>query len=312
MHKETEHTPSRNHLTIYILLVIIIIQGLFNTYLLTGNSVSLPASIGIDSLGVKKALLEIEYDKVGWKKNYDLVGQATRMQMKDQIPKIEEYIATEWWKNPASGSTNTDTPTPPANKTLTTDEMNKIVWSAYIEGKKDAPIIVIEYSEMECPYCAMQYHDTKIHENLTKQYGEKISFSYKNNRWANHPWTEIKALGLLCAWQLGEQDAYTKFYTYVMDRTTFRPSKRDWDVFPVGKLVDAARATWVDIAAWQACVDKKDTLARFTWETAEAGSVGLRGTPGTLILNTKTGKYDIVIGAAEYKDFTQKIDALMQ
>lgn len=79
----------------HILLIILILLNSVGLYLLMGNSISLPASITADSIGVKKAFLELEYDKVGGKANYDLVSQATRMQMQDQIPQIEQYIKTQ-------------------------------------------------------------------------------------------------------------------------------------------------------------------------------------------------------------------------
>jgi hypothetical protein len=55
----------------------------------------LPASITTDTFGIKRAILELEYEKVGGKANYDLISQATRMQMQDQIPQIEQYIKTQ-------------------------------------------------------------------------------------------------------------------------------------------------------------------------------------------------------------------------
>ncbi len=51
-----------------------------------------------------------------------------------------------------------------------------------IEGNPDAKISVIEYSDMECPFCIKQYHDTKIKEQLFQKYGEGVNFIYKNNR----------------------------------------------------------------------------------------------------------------------------------
>ena len=88
-------TIQSSSLITYILLAIVIVQGFLNLYLLMGNSISLPASITADTIGVKKALLELEYDKVGGKANYDLMSQATRLQMKEQIPQIEQYIKTQ-------------------------------------------------------------------------------------------------------------------------------------------------------------------------------------------------------------------------
>jgi hypothetical protein len=108
-HEPIIETPSVNSSTLitYILLAIVIIQGFFNIYLLTGNSVTLPASTGIDALGVKRALLELEYEKVGGKDNYELVSKATRIQMQEQIPQIREFIESN---GGASGTTTATTP----------------------------------------------------------------------------------------------------------------------------------------------------------------------------------------------------------
>lgn len=82
-------------------------------------------------------------------------------------------------------------------------------------------------------------------------------------------------------------------------------------MFPVANLGEAAKKAGVDITQWQACYDNKDTAAEFLAETQEANGFGLGGTPGTLILNVKTGKYTTVEGAYPFANFVQKIDSLM-
>ena len=127
----------------------------------------------------------------------------------------------------------------------------------------------------------------------------------KNNRGANHPGTEAKALGALCAKKLGGANAYTKFYTAVFDG-----SDTAGNVYPVANLPTLAQSLGLNVTAWQSCVDNKDTLAEFTAETAEAQSLGLAGTPGTLLVNRQTGQYVTVEGAYPYDTFTGAINAL--
>ena len=68
----------------------------------------------------------------------------------------------------------------------------------------------------------------------------------------------------------------------------------------------------MDVAKWQTCLDSKELLPRFNTQTSEAQKYSLGGTPGTLILNVKTGKYATVEGAYPYATFTAKIDELMK
>ena len=83
-------------------------------------------------------------------------------------------------------------------------------------------------------------------------------------------------------------------------------------VYPVSDLAKAASSAGVDSTKWKKCFDTKETSALFDTETSEAQSFGLGGTPGTLIVNLKTGKYSTIEGAYPYDTFTQEIDALMK
>ncbi len=84
------------------------------------------------------------------------------------------------------------------------------------------------------------------------------------------------------------------------------------NIFPVSGLADLSKNIGVDVTKWQTCLDTKETLARFTEQTNEAQKYGLGGTPGTLLLNVKTGKYATIEGAYPYATFTAKIDELMK
>ena len=135
-------------------------------------------------MGVKKALLEIEYSKVGGKANYDIMTQAQQISVNDpqnpsNIAAMKKYIAEAQGKKPAA---DTDTPTPPVGATLSPTDLANILSGATLEGNKSADIVAIEYSDMECPFCIKQYHDTKIQESLRAQYGDKVVFAFKNNK----------------------------------------------------------------------------------------------------------------------------------
>lgn len=289
-----------------ILLGVLIVLNVFGLFLLTGNSFSLPASISVDPVGVKKALLEIEYSKVGGKANYDIMTQAQNLSINDpqnpsNIEAMKKYIST------FGSGTKTTTPTttaPVVGATLSPADVASILSGASLEGNKSADVVAIEYSDMECPFCIKQYHDTKIQESLKAQYGDKVAFAFKNNRGVNHPGTEAKALGALCAKKIGGDTAYTGFYHAVMDGT------QQGSVYPVSKLGDIARKLSLDTTKWQTCVDNKDALALFSAETAEANKYGMGGTPGTLLLNVKTGKYATVEGAYPFSSFTEKINSI--
>lgn len=306
-----ESGDEKNFSLTHILLILLILLNMAGLYLLTGNSISLSGNTTIDPVGIKKAILEVEYDKAGGKERYELMQQANLLSLTNQkspnfvsLDQIKTYIASfgSGWSDGSTAEVTSDSTFP----TLASDKISAITADAAIDGNKDADILVVEYSDMECPYCIKQYSDTKLWEKLQSQYGDKVKFAFKNNRGVNHPGTEAKAIGVLCAQKVGGDIAYNLFYNTVM-----KWSSTETGVYAVSALPDAAKAAGVDMKKWQACVDNKDTLAQFTAQTAEAESLGLSGTPGTLILNIKTGKYSTVSGALPFASFSQKIDALM-
>ncbi len=65
---------------------------------------------------------------------------------------------------------------------MDTTKVAAVLSGAALEGNALANIVVIEYSDMECPFCIRQYSETKLRESLVTQYGDKVAFAYKNNK----------------------------------------------------------------------------------------------------------------------------------
>jgi hypothetical protein len=117
---------------VVVLLCITLILQVINLYFLTGNSFKFSDTISVDALGIKRALLEVEYDKVGGKKNYDLINKASLMQLQEQMPQIEQFV------NGSATSPNGTTPTAttPTGGTLSSEDIEMIKKDAVIEGNQ--------------------------------------------------------------------------------------------------------------------------------------------------------------------------------
>jgi protein-disulfide isomerase len=62
---------------------------------------------------------------------------------------------------------------------LENDKLQAVKDSSYIKGNKDAKITWIEYSDLECPYCA-KLHNAGTVEALTEKYGDKLNIMYNH------------------------------------------------------------------------------------------------------------------------------------
>lgn len=293
-----------------ILLVLILI-------IVTGHAIfALSPKTNIKSI-VRTALLEHEYEKIGSKDAYDTETKLRQLllanprnpenlqAMKDFISQLEQEGTGNTIKD-AAATAPTDQETPKNTKTLDKESMISILKNAAIDGNKDGEIVFVEYADLECPFCIMQHNENQISEKVKKEFGDKLVYIFKNHRGVNHRGTEIKALGTLCAQEVGGDEAYTKFYQEIFAGSTTSSN------YPASDLAKIAKKIGLDEKKWQACVDSKTLLPRFESDTSEAIKYGLRGTPGVLIFNRKTGEYTTLTGAQPYEEFSKAVSSLIK
>ena len=79
-------------------------------------------------------------------------------------------------------------------------------------GPKDAQVVIVEYSDIECPFCKRA---KPVIDQILKDHPE-YGFVYRHSPIvALHPWAAYKAQASECATELGGQDAFWKFLDIV-------------------------------------------------------------------------------------------------
>ncbi len=66
----------------------------------------------------------------------------------------------------------------------------QITESDHVRGKPDAEVLIVEYGDFQCPYCA-RAHPTLA--GLQKRYGERIALVYRHLPLGMHPYAEAAA-----------------------------------------------------------------------------------------------------------------------
>lgn len=245
---------------------------------------------------------EFEYSQRGGKETFDLLNKAQVLQLKGQIDQIKAYVEGAE-KNGGSATPGTETAT--ESKTMPKEEIEAIKKTSYFQGKEGSRIIAVEYTDPECPYCIRQSKD-KILSQLLEKYDGKVQTAHKVFRAVPHEGAEPKSVALLCAAKQGGAKAYNAYFDAIMERST--QSK----VMPVDELLPLAKEQKLDAKAFSACYDAKETVGEYDANTTEGQKYGVSGTPGTLIIDTETGKYQLVSGAYPIATFTAAVDALLK
>lgn len=109
-------------------------------------------------------------------------------------------------KSIADGKSPIDQPAQPKGEKIVLSETDH--W----QGPKNAEVVIVEYSDMDCPFCKRA---KPILDQLLKDNPE-YAFVYRHSPIASlHPFAEYKAAGAECAAQLGGDEAFWKYRDHV-------------------------------------------------------------------------------------------------
>lgn len=172
----------------------------------------------------------------------------------------------------------------------------------HIRGNSNAKVVLIEYSDYECPFCK-RFHPTM--EQVMKEYGNKVAWVYRHFPLSFHQNAQKQAEASECAASLGGNDAFWKYTDALYERTTSNGTG-----FALDKLVPLAKELGLNEAKFKECLDSGKFTEKVNKDLAEGQAAGITGTPGTIIM--VDGKAtSIVPGALPFESLKQSIDAVL-
>lgn len=93
-------------------------------------------------------------------------------------------------------------------------DLDPVTDEDHIRGSKDAQVVIVEYSDFECPFC---YRFRPVMEQVMKDYGDKVAWVYRNYPLTIHEHAYIKAQAAECAAKIGGNDAFWKYGDALFD-----------------------------------------------------------------------------------------------
>ena len=162
--------------------------------------------------------------------------------------------------------------------------------SDYILGNPNAPIVMIEYSDYDCPFCK-QFHAT-MHQILD-EYGVtgRLAWVYRQFPLVDlHPNAPQISEAALCVGDIGGNNAFWTFSDAVFD------SRDETEFTNITKLPQFAEAAGVDRATFTECMNSDRMLDTLKADLSDGLAAGAQGTPYTVI---KVGNQEAVINGAQ-------------
>lgn len=220
-------------------------------------------------------------------------------------------IAIVWTHKPSETVSNVTQQTAPA-----ASGMSPVTSADHILGDPNAPVKIVEYSDLSCPYCKV-FNPTM--EQIMSTYGSsgKVAWVYRqfpldqpdSNGNILHPNAGVQAEGLECAASLGGPTAFWAYEKEWFD--TFPSDGADETPTVNGQqMAQIAKDVGLDAVAFNDCVSSDRFKDKIAASYTDGINAGVTGTPYAVII-TPSGTRIPVPGAQSYSTLKTTIDALL-
>lgn len=161
-------------------------------------------------------------------------------------------------------------------------------------GKPDAPVVIVEYADFQCPFCGRHARETE--PKLVQEYVDKglVRIEWRDLPYLGAESNDAAAAGRAAA----AQGKFWEFHkaVYTKERRVNSGSLDE------GALRDIAKSIGLDLARFDTDRASAATQTAVLRDQQEATSMGITGTPAFLVGDTP------IIGAQPYEAFKQAID----
>ncbi|MEX1997750.1 MAG: thioredoxin domain-containing protein [Candidatus Andersenbacteria bacterium] len=192
-------------------------------------------------------------------------------------------------------------PPPPAPVEPAVGEFRPITAADHTRGPENAKVTVIEYSDLECPFCK-RFHPTM--QRLLSEYPQDVRWVYRHFPIEQlHSQAKAEAVATECA---GEQGKFWELLDKIYEVT---PSN---DGLKLEELPQLAQEVGVpNQAQFAACLNSTKYDERIQTDISDAQAAGARGTPYSVVVGPSGQKFPVP-GALPYEQVKAVVEQALQ
>ncbi len=169
----------------------------------------------------------------------------------------------------------------------------------HILGDINAPVKIVEFSDLECPFCK-RFHPTM--QRVVREYDGKVAWVYRHFPLDNlHSKARIEAEATECAAELGGN---TAFWAYTDRLFEVTPSNNGLDEGDLPKIADYIG---LDTQKFQKCLDSGKYKDHVSYDYEDATNSGGQGTPYSIVI-AANGKKSVIPGALPFEAVKEIVD----
>jgi protein-disulfide isomerase len=259
--------------------------------------------VGLAGFAKEDGAIKLEKLRAGWAENFAAImnfyaSDTYKQQQAESIPALLEQMG---WNNPTAQAPTAPAPTAPAANASIKDAIANIVGEAHIRGKQWTRYTLLEYSDLECPFCKRHFQAGTI-KSLVAQYPDTINYAIRHFPLQIHANAQMAGEALECAAELKNTQAYYDLTAGIFNLWSIN---KDAVIAEAGKL-------GINAASFTTCLDSGKYTSKVQSQMSEGQSLfGIRGTPGNVIVDTETGRFVAIPWAFPLEKFVQELETLI-
>ncbi len=184
----------------------------------------------------------------------------------------------------------------------TVDKLNAVTKADHIRGSIDAPVIIVEFSDTECPFCK-QFHLTM--QQAIREYAGKVAWVYRHFPLDSiHSKARKEAEATECVAEVGGND---RFWTYLDKIFEITPSNNG---LSPDELPRIAEQIGLNRKNFEQCLGSGKFAKKIQEHLDDATNSGGRGTPYSIAI-AANGKKFVISGAQPYEAVKSVIEAAL-
>lgn len=176
--------------------------------------------------------------------------------------------------------------------------------SDHIFGDTKARIAMVEYSDLECPFC--KDFQTSAHE-IMNTYKGRVFWVYRAYPLRIHLNAQKEAEAAECVAHIGGNEKFWSFIDTIYARTTSNGIG-----FALNKLAPLAKEIGVNEKSFNTCLDSGKFSQTVKDQEASGIKQGVTGTPGIFLADTKTSKKIFIPGDVAYDQIRSMISDMLK
>lgn len=283
--KKSEMTLSTNTIIIWLLILNLV--------------------VGLAGFLQEDGAIKLEKLRAGWAENFAAImdfykSDTYKQQQADSIPALLEQMAGTEPTAQAPTDTAPSGSIPTASQSVK-DAVASIVDEAYIRGEQGTRYTLLEYSDLECPFCKRHFQAGTI-KSLVAQYPDKINYAMRHFPLQIHANAQMAGEALECAAELEGTEAYYDLMGSIFNLPSISKEA----------IIDEAGKLGINAANFTTCLDSGRYTSKVQAQMNEGQSLfGIRGTPGNVIVDTETGRFVAIPWAFPLEKFVQELETLI-